>query len=119
VPAQLLDRRIVRIQQPPLGEKRVRERVGDRAFHGLPELRTWHEQRVNVHPVGVQGDVTGLHLLVVNGDEHEVDVGLCPDGVMRQTAAEDRGQDRAILFDLFDEVVERCGMNCSAHGLTG
>ena len=68
-----------------------------------------HEDRVDVHAVRVQRQVRRLHLLVVDGHEHQVDVGLRPDRVVRQAAAEDGGEDRAVLFHLLDERVERGG----------
>jgi hypothetical protein len=37
----------------------------------------------------------------------EIDVGFCPDGVVRQAAAEDRRQNRAIARDLLDHGRER------------
>ena len=37
-------------------------------------------------------------LLVVDRHEHQVDVGLRPDGVVRQAAAENRREDRAVLL---------------------
>ena len=39
-----------------------------------------------------------LDLLVVDGDQHQVDVGLRPHRVVRQAAAEDGRQDRAYLL---------------------
>ena len=48
-------------------------------------------------------------LLVVDRHQHEVDVGLRPDGVVRQAAAEDGREDRAVRLHLLDQRVERGG----------
>jgi hypothetical protein len=96
----------------------VHERIGDRAFDGLAELRARHQQRMDVHAVGIQRDIAGLDFLVVNRDQHEIDVRLGPHRVVRQAAAQDGGKDGAILLDLFDQLVEGCGeflMNRPAH----
>ncbi len=46
------------------------------------------------------------HGLVVDGHEHQIDVGLLPHRVVRQAAAENRGEDRAVLLHLIDEAGE-------------
>ena len=61
------------------------------------------EEGVDVHPVRVERQVSCLHLLVVDRHEYQVDVGLGPDLVVRQAAAEDRRQDGAVLLHLLDE----------------
>ena len=71
-------------------------------------------------PSAYERDVSGIDLPVVDRHQHQIDVGLRPDGVVRQAAAENDGEDRAILLDLFDQIVERGRellMNRSAHGL--
>ena len=55
--AEIGDRLIVRVEQPPFGQERVHERVADRAFDRLAELRARHEERVDVDPVRVQRQV--------------------------------------------------------------
>jgi hypothetical protein len=47
------------------------------------------------------------HVPVVERDEHQVDVRFRPDGVVRQAAAENRGQYGLVALDLVDERVER------------
>ena len=64
---------------------------------------------MDVHPVGVEREVSCVHLLVVDGHEHQVDVGLCPYLIVGQAAAKDRGQDGAVLLYLLDERLERSG----------
>ena len=74
---------------------------------------------MHVHAVGVQGDVAGIDLPVVDRHQHEVDVRLRPDRVVRQAAAENDGEDRPIPLDLLDQIVERGReplMDRSAHG---
>ena len=100
-------RGIVRVEQPALGQERVHERVADRALDDLPELRARDEQRVDVHAVRVERLVAGRDLLVVDRHQHEIDVGLLPDGVVRQAAAENRRENRAIPLDLLDQRRER------------
>ena len=100
---------VMRVEQASLGEQRVHERVADRAFDGLAELRARHQERVDVDAVRIERQVGPFELLVVDGDQHQVDIGLRPDGVVRQAAAEDGRQDRPIPFDLRDEIVERLG----------
>jgi hypothetical protein len=62
-----------------------------------------------VDAIGIEREVGPFELLVVDGDQDEIDIGLGPDGVVREAAAEDGGEDRAILADLRDEIVERPG----------
>ena len=65
---------------------------------------------MHVHAVGVERDDPPARTLpVVDRDQHEVDVGLRPDRVVRQAAAEDRGEDGAIVLHLLHEGVERSG----------
>ena len=96
----------MRVEQPPFRQQRVREGIADGAFDGLAELRSRHQERVNINTVRVQRQIRALDLLVIDGDEHEVDVGLFPDRVVRQAAAEDGGEDRAIIFHLLDERIK-------------
>ncbi len=96
-------------EQPPLGQERMHERVADRPFRGLAELCPRHEDGVDVHPVGIERQVSGLHLLVVDGHEHQIDIRLGPYLVVGQAATEDRRQDRAVLLHLLDERLERLG----------
>ena len=107
--AEIGDGRVVRIQQAALGEQRVHERVAQRAFDRLTKLRPGHQDGVDVDAVRRQGDVRGRHPFVINRDEHEVDIGLFPDRVMRQAAAEDGGQHGVVFADLTDKDVERFG----------
>ena len=53
---EIRDRRVVRVEEAPLGEERVRERLADRAFDGLPELRARHQEGMDVHAVRIQSD---------------------------------------------------------------
>ena len=46
---------------------------------------------------------------VVDRHQHQVDIGLLPDGVVRQAAAEDGGEDRAVLLHPLDQDIERRG----------
>ena len=64
---------------------------------------------MHVDAVRVERDVGRLGLPVVDRHQHQVDVGLRPDRVVRQAAAENRGQDRAVLLHLLDQGVERSG----------
>ncbi len=41
--AEFGDRLIMSVEQPPLGQERVHERVADRPFHRLAELRPRYE----------------------------------------------------------------------------
>ena len=68
-----------------------------------------HEERVDVDAVGVERHVRRRHLLVVDRDEHQVDVGLRPDRVVRQAAAEDGREDGAVPLDLLDQRLEGDG----------
>jgi hypothetical protein len=87
----------------------VHERIAYRAFDGFAELRARDQERVYVDPIRIERQVGPFELLVVDGDQDEVDIGLGPDGVVREAAAEDGGEDRAIPLDLGDEIVERPG----------
>jgi hypothetical protein len=98
------------VEQAALGEQRVHERVAQRAFDRPPKLSPGHQDGVHVDAVRRQGHVRRRHSLVINRDEHEVDVGLLPDGVVRQAAAKDGGQHRAVFADLADKDIERIGV---------
>ena len=100
---------VMRIEQAPLGEQRVHERIAYGAFDGLAELRARDQERVDVDPIRIERQVGLFELLIVNRDQHQVDIGLGPDGVVREAAAEYGRQDRAIPFHLGDEIVERLG----------
>ena len=65
-----------------------------------------YEQGVHVDPVGIDRQIGGLDVFVVNGDEHQIDVGLLPDDVVGEAAAEHRGQDRSVVLDVVDQRVE-------------
>ena len=69
----------------------------------LAEFCPRNEDGVDVHPVRIERQVACLDLLVVDGHEHQIDVRLGPDLVVRQAAAEDRRQDGAVLLHLLDE----------------
>jgi hypothetical protein len=62
---------------------------------------------VRVQAVSVQTDASLVGLAVVDRHEHEIDVGLIPDGVVRQAAAQNRGEHATIARDLRDERIER------------
>ena len=94
------------VEQPAFGQERVHERVANRSFDQLAELCPGHQQRMHVHPVRVERHVSSLNLLVVDGDQHQIDIGLRPDGVVRQAATEDGGQDGAVFLHLRDERVK-------------
>jgi hypothetical protein len=87
----------------------VNEGIAHRAFDGLTELRAWDQERVYVDGIGVEGQVGPFELLIVDGDEDKIDIGFGPDGVVREAATENGGEDRAIFFDLRDEIVEGPG----------
>ena len=105
-PAEIGNGLVVRVEQAALGQQRVHERTAQRAFDEPPELRARRQRRVHVEAVGVEGDGPARHLLVVDGHEHQVDIRFFPHGVVRQAAAQDGGQDGAVLADLGDERVE-------------
>ncbi len=54
--AQPGDRLVVRVQQPPLGEQRVHERVLDGSLDRPPELGARDQERMHVDPIGVERD---------------------------------------------------------------
>ena len=62
---------------------------------------------MDVQPVRIERHVIGRNLLVVDGDERQIDVGPGPDLVVRQAATEDRSQDGTVLLHLLDKCVER------------
>src|SRR5207245_6461191 len=66
-------------------------------------------ERVNIHSTGIERQARLLQLLIVYRHQCQIDVGLRPDGIVRQAAAEDSRQDRPILFHLRDKIVERIG----------
>src|SRR4029077_4761657 len=76
----------------------------------LAELRPRHQERVDIHAVCVERQASlTIDLLVVDGHQRQVDIGLRPYGIVRQAATEDGCQDRPILFHLRDETVKRVG----------
>ena len=77
----------------------------------LRNCRAWQQPRVDVDAVGVQRDRARRDPAVVDRHEHQVDVGLCPDGIVRQAAAEDRSKDAVIVLQLHHERVE-CRREC-------
>ena len=97
---------IVGVEQPSLGEERMHERIADGAFGDLAEIGARHQHRVDVDAVGVEGQVAVHGLLVVDSYQQQVDVGLGPDGVVGQAAAEDGGQNGPVVLDLLDEYVQ-------------
>jgi len=54
---------------------------------------------LNVHAVRVEREAARVDLSVVDRHEDEVHVGLRPDRIVRQAAAENRGEDGMILSD--------------------
>ena len=85
----------------------MNERVLKRSFDGPPELGPRNQEGVNVDAIGIERDRSGRTTLLSSiVTSIEVDVGLRPDGIVRQAAAEERGQDAPILLDLVDECVE-------------
>ncbi len=103
------DRLVMRVEQPPFRQQRMHEGIADGAFDRLAELRPRHQECMDVDSVGVKRQARCLQLLIVYRHQRQVDVGLRPDGIVREAAAEDGGQDRAVLFHLRDEDVERLG----------
>ena len=103
--AETGNRRIVRVEQPSLRQQGMHERIVQRAYHRLAELRARHEKRVHVHSLRVKREIRRIHLLVVDRHDHQVDVGLRPHRVVRQTAAEDGREDRTVPFHLLDKPV--------------
>jgi len=87
----------------------VHERVANGAFHGLAELRARQQERVDIDAIRIQGEAGLGDLLIVQRDQYQIDVGLLPNGVVREAAAEDCGKDRAVAADLRDQIVERSG----------
>src|SRR3954452_18049067 len=85
----------------------MRKRVVRRPLDALAELGARHQQRVHVDAVGVERRVARVHFPIVDRDQHQVDIRTRPDEIVRQAAAEDRREHRAILFDPIDERVER------------
>ena len=78
-------------------------------FDRLAEVSARHQVRVHVHAVGIERHRAPGRFCLIDGYEHEIDIGLRPDGVVRQAAAEDRRQYAAVLLYLGDERVERRG----------
>ena len=107
--AEVRDGLVVRVEQPPFREQRVHERVVERALDDRPKLSARHQKGVHVDPVGIDRDRIGGAFLFVDRHERQVDVGLRPDRIVRQAAAENRGEHRSILPDLLDQRVERSG----------
>ena len=107
--AQPRDRGVVGVEEAALGEQRVHERVLHRALDHAPELGARNQEGVHVDALGVERHRSGRHFAVVDRHEDEVDVGLRPDGIVGQAAAEERGQDAAILPHLGHEGVEGGG----------
>ncbi len=62
--------------------------------------------------------VPPLDLPVVDGHEHEIDVGLRPDRVVRQAAAQEDGEHAAVLLQLCHERVE-CSGKRAVDGVVG
>ena len=60
--------------------------------------------RVNVHALGVQGHCRFLDPLLIDGDEHEVDVRLRPHRIVRQAAAQNGRENGAVSLELLDSV---------------
>ena len=85
----------------------MHERIADRPFRRLSKFCSRNEQGMDVHPVGIEGEVSRRHLLVIDGHEHQIDVGLGPHLVVRQATTKDRRQDRSVLLHLLDEGTER------------
>ena len=57
---------------------------------------------MDVDPLRIQGNTFAVRLFIVDRHEHQVDIGLGPDRIVRETPAENRGEDGAIAFHLFD-----------------
>ena len=64
---------------------------------------------MHVHAVGVERDGRALDVAVVDRHQQEIDVRLLLHGVVGQAAAEDGGEDGAVLLDLGNERIERVG----------
>ena len=100
---------VVRVQQAPLRQQRVHERIPDRAFDRLTKIGARDQEGVDVDPVGIEREAGPLEFLVVDGHQNEVDIGFCPDGVVGEAPAENGGENGAVLTDLRHEIVERRG----------
>src|SRR6185437_7143398 len=96
----------MRVQNPALREERMHKRIAKRALGNLAKLGPRHHQRVDVHAVRIESRGASLGLFVIDRHEHQVDIGLIPNPVVRQAAAEDGGQYGAILFYLVDEAID-------------
>ena len=66
---QARDGLVVRVEQPALGEEGVHERAVARSFDDFAELGAREGQDVHVDAVGVEGEIAGLELLVVDGHQ--------------------------------------------------
>ena len=67
------------------------------------------QERVHVQAIGVERNRVWRLLAVVGRHEDQVDVGLRPDGIVGQAAAEKGSQHAPILLYLGDELIERRG----------
>jgi hypothetical protein len=85
----------------------MRERGSHRALDPLAKLAARKEQGADVRAVGIERQIARVDLAIVDGHEHEVDVGLRPHRVVREAPAEDRREHRAVGPDLFDQPVQR------------
>ena len=98
---------VMRVEQPAPCEERMPERLANGALGHLPEFGPGNEHGVDVHTVCVQRQAGRIEHLVVDRHEHEVDVRLCPDGVVGEAAAEDGREDGPVVPHLLDQAVER------------
>ena len=120
--AEVGDRSVVRVEQPPLGQQRMHERVADRALDRLAKLRRAASRNAwTFTPSALRESAARSSLTpVVDGDEDQVDVGFGPDGVVRQAAAQNRGEDRPVEFHLLHQPIQgglELSSNRLVHGL--
>ena len=61
---------------------------------------------MHVHAVGVKRQVSALNFFIVDGHEHQVDIGLLPYRIVRQATTKEGCQYCAVFLHVDDECVE-------------
>src|SRR5215467_3341834 len=100
------DTLIVSVEKPSLGQQRMHERIANGAFRDFAEFGARHQNGVYVNAVRGEAQAILIGLLIVDRHEHQVDIGLQPDCIVRQATAKDCGQNGAIPFYVLNELVE-------------
>ena len=83
----------------------MHEGVANGAFGGLAEIGARHQDGVHIDSVRVETEALPGGLLIVDGHQQQIDIGLRPDGIVREAAAQNRGQNGGIALHLLD----KCG----------